>query len=80
MAIYKVSAPVAGIFYCRPAPDEPPFKSAGEVVSVGETVGLIEVMKSFFPLEAETAGRLVRFLAKDGAEIEAGDVLAEIES
>lgn len=80
MAIHKVAAPVAGIFYCRPSPDKPPFKAAGEAISVGETVGLIEVMKSFFPLEAEIAGRLVRFLAADGAEIEAGDALAEIDS
>ena len=67
------------VFYRRPSPDEAPFKSEGDVLSIGDTVGVIEAMKSFFPLEVETAGRLVRFLVKDGTEIEAGDILAEIE-
>src|ERR1700723_3411946 len=62
MAIHKVSAPLAGIFYRRPSPEEAPFKSEGDRISVGDTVGVIEAMKSFFPLEAETGGRLIRFL------------------
>ncbi len=79
MTLYRIVAPVSGVFYQRPSPGEPPFKAVGEAVSVGETVGLIEVMKTFFPLEAETAGRLVRFVAKDNVEIETGDPLVELE-
>jgi biotin carboxyl carrier protein len=80
MAIHKVSAPLAGVFYRRPSPEEEPFKSEGDVISVGDTVGVIEAMKSFFPLEVETRGRLVRFLVTDGTEIEAGEILVEIEA
>jgi acetyl-CoA carboxylase biotin carboxyl carrier protein len=80
MAIHRILAPLPGIFYRRPSSDEAPFKSEGDTVSVGDTLGLIEVMKSFFPVEAETAGRLVRFLIEEGATIDAGNILAEIEN
>ena len=79
MAIHQVFAPLPGFFYRRPSPDEAPFKSEGDIVSVGDTIGLVEAMKSFFPVEAEAAGRLVRFLIEDGTAIDAGHIVAEIE-
>jgi acetyl-CoA carboxylase biotin carboxyl carrier protein len=79
MAIHQVLAPLPGVFYRRPSPDEAPFKSEGDIVAVGDTVGLVEAMKSFFPAEAEAAGKLVRFLIEEGTVIDAGDIVAEIE-
>ena len=58
MTIKTVEAPLPGTFFRRPAPDQPPFKGEGDNVAVGDTVGLIEVMKTFTPVAAE-AGRLV---------------------
>lgn len=40
-----ISAPLVGIFYAAPAPDRPPFVSAGDRVEKGQTVCLIEAMK-----------------------------------
>ena len=45
MAIHQVRAPLPGVFYRRPAPDEPPLKSEGERVAVGERIALVEAMK-----------------------------------
>jgi acetyl-CoA carboxylase biotin carboxyl carrier protein len=40
-------APMSGRFYSRPSPNEPAFVSVGDTVSHGQTVGLLEVMKTF---------------------------------
>lgn len=80
MAKTTVQAPLPGTFYRKPAPGEPPFKSEGDAVAVGDTVGLIEVMKTFSPVVAEEAGRLVTFLVADEDPVMAGEPLYEIES
>jgi acetyl/propionyl-CoA carboxylase alpha subunit len=61
MASKTFEAPVPGTFFRKPAPHQPPFKGEGENVAVGDTVGLIEVMKTFTPVVAEVAGRLLAF-------------------
>jgi acetyl-CoA carboxylase biotin carboxyl carrier protein len=38
---------MSGRFYSRPSPNDPPFVSAGEIVQRGQTIGLLEVMKTF---------------------------------
>lgn len=78
MATKVVPAPLPGIFYRRPAPDQPPFKNEGDVVSVGESVGLIEVMKTFTPVTAEEAGTILRFLVENEAAVMAGEPLYEL--
>ncbi len=79
MAIKTIQAPIPGVFYRRPAPEQPPFKNEGDGVEVGDTLGLIEVMKTFSPVVAEEAGRLVRFLVENEEPIMAGQALAEID-
>ncbi len=73
-----ILAPIPGIFYRRPAPDKPLFKNEGDEVAVGDTVGLIEVMKTFTPVVAEESGKLVKFLAENEDAIMAGQPLAEL--
>ena len=75
----QVLAPLPGIFYRKPSPDEAPFKQAGDAVAAGETVGLVEAMKSFFPVEAEAAGTLKRFLVEDGEAVDADQAVVELE-
>jgi acetyl-CoA carboxylase biotin carboxyl carrier protein len=79
MATQRLLAPLPGIFFRRPSPDEAAFKEVGDAVAPGDTVGLVEAMKSFFPVESNVAGTLVRFLAEDGAPIDADDAIAEID-
>lgn len=79
MAIKTIQAPIPGIFYRRSAPGEPPFKNNGDSVAVGDTLGLIEVMKNFTPVQAEYPGRIVRFIADNEEPIMAGQPLVEID-
>lgn len=79
MATKEIRSPLPGTFYRRPSPDEPPYKAEGDTVAAGETVGLIEVMKVFNEVQAETAGRIVKFLVDNEDAVMAGQALAEIE-
>jgi acetyl-CoA carboxylase biotin carboxyl carrier protein len=80
MTVKVILAPIPGTFYRRPAPDKPVFKNEGDNVSKGETVGLIEVMKTFAPVEATENGRVVRFLVDNEDAVMAGQPLYEIEA
>ncbi len=80
MAIRQVLSPLPGTFYRRPAPDQPPFRDAGDPVEVGDTVGLVEVMKSFHEVKADAAGTVVRFLIENESDIVAGQPVVEIEA
>ena len=79
MPIKSTQAPIPGIFYRRPGPGQPVFKNDGDMVVAGDTLGLIEVMKTFTPVVAEGAGRVVRFIAVDEEPIMAGQALVEID-
>lgn len=74
-----IRAPMPGVFYRRPSPDQPNFKNDGDTLSEGEVVGLIEVMKNFHEVKAEASGAALRFVVEDGDAIMAGQVLAEVE-
>ena len=80
MATTTVQAPLPGTFYHRSAPDQPPFKTPGDAVAMGDTLGLIEVMKTFTPVTAEAAGRFLRFLVEDADAVMAGQPLYELET
>jgi biotin carboxyl carrier protein len=75
----ELLAPLPGVFYRKPAPDKPPYKSEGDIVAVGDVVGLIEVMKSFVEVQVEAGGKIVRFVVGDEEPIMAGQLLLEIE-
>ncbi len=80
MATKTIQAPLPGTFYRSSSPGEPPFKSPGDAVAVGETVGLIEVMKTFTPVVAEEAGKLVAFHVENEDAIMAGQPLYDLEA
>ena len=63
-------APMVGTFYASSAPDKPPFVSVGQQVKAGETLGIIEAMKMFNPIEAEVAGTVVAILGENGQPVE----------
>lgn len=79
MAKKQIISPLPGTFYRKPAPDKPPFKTEGEAVAAGDTVGLVEVMKSFHEVTSEFGGRIVKFLIENEDPIMAGQPIAEVE-
>ena len=67
---HVVRAPMVGTYYASPSPDKPAFVSVGQAVKAGETLGIIEAMKMFNPIEAEVAGTVVAILCESGQPIE----------
>lgn len=80
MAVKTIQAPIPGTFYRKPAPDQPAFKAEGDTIAVGDTVGLIEVMKTFTPVTAEEAGTIVAFHVENEDPVMAGEPLYDIEA
>lgn len=79
MAIQQILSPLPGIFYRKPSPDKPDYKSDGDAVTGDDTIGLVEVMKSFNEVKAGAAGKLVRFLIENEDAVMAGQPIAEID-
>jgi acetyl-CoA carboxylase biotin carboxyl carrier protein len=76
----------SGRFYHRPTPGDPPFVAPGGAVTDGTPVGLLEVMKTFTQVPYRARGglpadaRVVRMLTEDGADVEVGQPLLEVEA
>ncbi len=75
-----VRSSIHGMFYHRPRPDEPAYVEIGQIVEIGTTLGLVEVMKCFSAIvyggpDLPTRAEIVEFRAEDGAEVEADQVL-----
>jgi len=79
MAKRQVLSPLPGTFYRRSAPDQPPYKEKGDKVAIGDTIGLVEVMKSFHEVKAEVAGKVTKFLVENEEAIMAGQPLVELD-
>lgn len=65
-----INAPMPSRFYRSPAPDEPPFVKIGDIVAVGEPVAVLEVMKTYNPVEAPFKCEILEILAEDGDAVE----------
>ena len=65
-----INAPMPSRFYRAPSPEEPPFVKVGDVVSVGEPVAVLEVMKTYNPVEAPFSCDILEILAEDGEAVE----------
>ena len=67
---HTVRSPMVGTFYEAQSPDKPPFVKVGQSVKAGDTLGIIEAMKMFNPIEADVSGTVRAILVKNGQPIE----------
>jgi acetyl-CoA carboxylase biotin carboxyl carrier protein len=75
-----VRAETDGTVWLRPTPGAPPFTEVGRTVAAGETLALVEVMKTFTAVRAPVAGRITAIGAADGAAVEAGAMLFTLDA
>jgi acetyl-CoA carboxylase biotin carboxyl carrier protein len=79
------ASPTAGRFWHRSAPGEPPLVAPGTVLEEGTAIGLVEVMKTFAQVPYRPGpglprrARVLRVRVADGAEVEQGQALIELE-
>ena len=74
-----VKSPMVGTVYMQSAPDAPPFIKVGDAVTAGQTLMIIEAMKTMNPIPATKAGKVVEILVGDGDPVEFGEPLVVIE-
>ena len=76
---HVVEAPLTGIFYIRPAPDEEPYVQPGSHVEPDDLVGLVETMKMYNEVTADVAGTVREVVVENGSLVEAGQPLLYVE-
>jgi biotin carboxyl carrier protein len=76
---HVVEAPLTGIFYTRPAPDEDPYVQPGNHVEPGDVVGLVETMKMYNEVTADVTGTVREIVVENGSLVEAGQPLLYVE-
>jgi len=74
-----VKSPMVGTVYLQPQPGANPFVKVGDTVTQGQTLLIIEAMKTMNPIPAPKAGVVRAILAEDGQPVEFGEPLAVIE-
>jgi acetyl-CoA carboxylase biotin carboxyl carrier protein len=74
-----VISPMVGVAYLSSEPGAPPFVSVGQHVSAGQTLLLIEAMKTFNQIKAPKAGTVTSILVQHSAPVEYGEVLIILE-
>jgi len=74
-----VTSPMVGVAYLQPEPGSPHFVSVGQQVTAGQTLLLIEAMKTFNQIKAPKAGTVTRILVENSAPVEFGEVLMIVE-
>lgn len=71
----EIRSPMVGTFYASPDPESPPFVQVGSHVGPSTVVCILEAMKVFSEIKAETSGIIERIQVKDGQAVEYGQAL-----
>jgi len=74
-----VASPMVGTAYLAPAPGDRPFVDVGATVKVGDTLMIIEAMKTMNQIPAPRSGTVIQILVEDGQPVEYGEPLMIIE-
>jgi acetyl-CoA carboxylase biotin carboxyl carrier protein len=74
-----VPSPMVGTAYLSPEPGATPFIKVGDTVAAGQTMLVVEAMKTFNPIPAPRAGKVVAILVTDAQPVEYGEPLVILE-
>ena len=75
----SVTSPMVGVAFLAPEPGAPNFVSAGQEVSVGQTLLLIEAMKTFNQIRATRPGIVTKIIVQNSTPVEYGELLMIVE-
>lgn len=67
---HMIRSPMVGTYYASPNPDSAVYVKVGQTVKAGDTLGIIEAMKMFNPIEADVSGTIRAILVETGQPIE----------
>ena len=75
----EVRAPMSGVFYRRPAPDQPSYVEIGDQVKKKQILGLLETMKVFQKIKSPTNGKVLEILPENDTPMRDNDLLFVLE-
>jgi acetyl-CoA carboxylase biotin carboxyl carrier protein len=75
----SVTSPMVGVAFLAPEPGAPNFVSTGQEVSIGQTLLLIEAMKTFNPIKATRPGTVTKIVVQNSTPVEYGELLMIVE-
>jgi biotin carboxyl carrier protein len=76
----EVRAPMSGVFYRRPGPEEPSYVEVGDEVMKKQVLALLETMKVFQKVKSPTDGKIVEIIAENEMPLKDGDLMFIIET
>ena len=71
----EVRAPMSGVFYNKPAPDQSPYVEEGSEVKKKQVLALLETMKVFQKIKSPAKGKVVEILVENETALGDGDVM-----
>ena len=77
-SMQSIDSPMVGIIYLTPKPSSPPFVKSGQKIKKGDTICLIEAMKTFNEIKSDKDGVVKSILVKNGEAVEFSQPLFEI--
>ena len=76
--LISIDSPMVGIIYLTPKPSSPPFVKKGQKIKKGDTICLIEAMKTFNEIKSDRDCTIKNIMVKNGEAVEFGQPLFEI--
>lgn len=76
----EVKAPMSGVFYRKPSPEEPPYVEVGAEVKQKQVLGLLETMKVFQKIKCPIDGKVAEILVENETFLKDGSVILIIET
>ena len=76
----EVRAPMSGVFYRRPAPDQPAYVEVGDTVKKKQVLALLETMKVFQKVKCPVNGKVVEILVESETPLKDGELMFIIEA
>jgi biotin carboxyl carrier protein len=70
---------MSGVFYRKPAPEEPAYVEVGDTVKKKQVLALLETMKVFQKVKSPVKGKIVEVMAEDESALKDEDVMFIIE-
>lgn len=75
----EVRAPMSGIFYRQPGPDDPPYVKVGDTVKKKQVLALLETMKVFQKIKSPADGKVVEIVVENETPLKDDDLVLVIE-
>ena len=77
--LMQVKAPMSGIFYRKPGPEEPVYVEVGDSVNKKQILALLETMKVFQKVKSPVEGKIVQIVPENEATLKDEDLMFIIE-